>query len=85
MVAISALRTKPLNTTTELLRAKEVYKKNGIDATFPILEELFRVHIDTLKQAGMYDAFLEHILEKLFHETFPRDLPDFGIQNRDET
>lgn len=29
-VAISALRTKPLNTTTELLRAQDAYAREGI-------------------------------------------------------
>jgi aspartate kinase len=73
-VAISALRTKPLNTTNELLRAKEVFLQEGMKSALPILENLYRVHIDTLKESWMYDSELEEELATLFDVYFH---PDF--------
>lgn len=73
-VAISALRTKPLNTTTELLRAQDAYAREGIWSARPILDELFRVHQATLKEAWMLDSELEDKLHALFEATFPHDL-----------
>jgi hypothetical protein len=58
----------------------------------PILENLFRVHLDTLKEAGMYDDELEDKLRLLFQQYFPADLsfpsdllkqdPDIAMEQR---
>lgn len=73
-VAISALRTKPLNTTTELLKAKAAFDLEWISAAMPILKNLHRVHIDTLQDAGMYDNDLADKLQVLFEQYFPKNL-----------
>jgi aspartate kinase len=73
-VAISALRTKPLNTTTELLKAQDAFVSWGMREAKPILEKLFRVHIDTLREAWMADSELEAKLRSLFAQYFPDDL-----------
>lgn len=73
-VAISALRTKSLKTTDELLRAQDAFSKNGIQSARTILENLFQVHIETLKEAGMFDDELYEKLRELFEWYFPVDL-----------
>lgn len=57
-VAISALRTPTLNTTSELLRAEDAFGQGGMHAALPILENLFIAHTETLQQAGMWDVEL---------------------------
>ena len=73
-VAISALRTKPLNTTSELMKAQEAFVSWGMEGARPILEELFRVHSQTLREAWMLDGELEGKLRFLFETYFPWDL-----------
>lgn len=74
-VAISALRTKPLNTTSELIDAKNVFvSQKQISPSLPILERLYSVHMDTVKAAGMYDPQLGDTIQALFTESFPQDL-----------
>ena len=73
-VAISALRTKPLNTTTELLKAKSVFDTGWMREAIDILKNLQRVHIETLQDAGMYDAELSDKLQVLFEQYFPENL-----------
>lgn len=65
-VAISALRTKSLKTTDELIRAQDAFSKTGIQSARTILENLFQVHIETLKEAGMFDNDLYEKLRELF-------------------
>jgi aspartokinase len=71
---ISALRTQPLNTTTELLKAKEAFVKWDAWLSRQILSHLYEVHIQTLKDAQMYDDKLEHTLSALFEQYFPHNL-----------
>lgn len=73
-VAISALRTKSLNTTTELMRARDAFNKEGMSVALPILRKLFQVHLDTLKEAGMHDSTLEDKIYTLFTRSFPENL-----------
>ncbi len=73
-VAISALRTKPLNTTTELLKAKSAFDTGWMREAIDILKNLQRVHIETLQDAGMYDDELADKLEVLFEQYFPENL-----------
>ncbi len=73
-VAISALRTKPLNTTTELLKAKSIFDTEGMEAALAILKNLYTVHIETLQDAGMYDTELRNKLQLLFEQYFPENL-----------
>ena len=73
-VAISALRTKPLNTTNELLKAQKAYTTGGIELASPILENLFAVHLDTLREIGVYTSELADQVRKLYDEYFPRNL-----------
>lgn len=73
-VAISALRTKPLNTTNELLKAKEAFLQDWMQSALSILENLYTVHIETLKEAWMYDSELESHLRVLFETYFPDSL-----------
>ena len=58
----------------------------------PILENLFRVHLDTLREASMYDGELEDKLRLLFQQYFPANLsfptdllkqdPDVAMEQR---
>lgn len=74
-VAISALRTRwQLKTTDELMRAQQVYNISGMNESSKILENLFQIHIQTLKEAKMYDPDLEEKLRFLFSSYFPYDL-----------
>lgn len=45
-----------------------------MQAAMPILENLFRVHRETLEEAGMYDARLGERIRNLFEQYFPQDL-----------
>lgn len=74
-VAISALRTRwQLKTTDELMRAQGAYNISGMSEASKILENLFSVHIQTLKDAQMYDPDLEEKLRSLFASYFPTNL-----------
>ena len=79
-VAISALRTKPLNTTTELLKAKTAFDVGWMDTAMPILKNLHTVHIETLQNAEMYDTKLADKMQVLFEQYFPKNLA-FPIDN----
>lgn len=74
-VAISALRTRwQLKTTDELIRAQQAYNISGMNEASKILENLFQIHIQTLKETKMYDPDLEEKLRFLFSSYFPYDL-----------
>lgn len=53
-----------------------------MQAATPILENLFRVHRETLEEAGMYDTELGVKLRGLFEQYFPHDLefPEVNLQ-----
>lgn len=74
-VTISALRTnRQLKTTDELMRAQKAYNISGMNEASKILENLFDVHMQTLKDAQMYDPHLEEKLRSLFSLYFPNNL-----------
>lgn len=63
-----------MKTTDELMRAQQVYNISGMNESSKILENLFQIHIQNLKEAKMYDPDLEEKLRFLFSSYFPYDL-----------
>jgi hypothetical protein len=45
-----------------------------MSVALPILEGLFRAHLDTLKAAKMHDSTLEEKMRVLFDQFFPENL-----------
>ena len=56
------------------MRAQKAYNTSGMSEALKILNNLFNVHIQTLKDAQMYDPHLEDKLRSLFASYFPTNL-----------
>jgi aspartokinase/homoserine dehydrogenase 1 len=56
------------------VKARDAYENLWMRWALPILENLYQVHLDTLREAGMYDEGLESKLRALFESYFPLEL-----------
>jgi aspartokinase len=56
------------------MRARDIFNKYGMSDALSILKGLFKVHLDTLKDADIHDNELEQKLRELYDRSFPKDL-----------